>query len=67
MFEKDIANLMNMSLPWKGKEDTEIATPTGLSPANENSKDNDLFASKHPTLARSKSQPKVAATKGKLT
>lgn len=63
-FEKDLARLMNLSPPWKNKQDKEIGTPPGLDTANEGSKD-DLFGSKHPMLAKSKSQPKVAATKSK--
>ena len=54
---------MNLS-PWKSKQDREIATPPGLNTANEDSKD-DLFGRNSPTLAKSKSQPKVAATKSK--
>ena len=65
MFEKDLARLMNMSSPWKSKENTQIATPPGLNAADEDSK-NDLSVSKRPTLAKSKSQPKVAGTKSKL-
>ena len=56
---------MNLSSPWKSKEDTKIATPPGLDPPNEDFKD-DLSIRKH-TLAKSKSQPKVAGTKRKLT
>ena len=64
-FEKDLARLMNLSPPWKGKPNKEIVTPPpGLNPAKETSKD-DLFGSKHPTLAKSKSQSKVAANKSK--
>jgi serine/threonine-protein kinase GIN4 len=61
-FEKDLARLMNLSPPWKSKQN--IASPLGLNTANEDSKD-DLFGSKHPMLAKSKSQSKVAATKSK--
>jgi serine/threonine-protein kinase GIN4 len=64
-FEKDLARLMNMSPPWKSKQNKEIATPPpGLNAANEISKD-DLFGSKRPTLAKAKSQSKVAANKSK--
>ena len=55
---------MNLSPPWKSKQDKEIASPPGLNTANDDSKD-DLFGDKRPTLAKSKSQPKVAATKSK--
>jgi hypothetical protein len=54
-----------MSPPWKSKENTKIATPPRLDTPNEDSKD-DLSVSKRPTLAKSKSQPKVAGTKSKL-
>jgi hypothetical protein len=42
----------------------EFATPPGLNTANKDSKD-DMFGSKRPTIAKSKSQSKVAATKSK--
>lgn len=61
-FEKDLARLMNLSPPWKSKHN--IASPQGLNIANEDSKD-DLFSTKRPTLAKSKSQSKVAVTKSK--
>lgn len=63
-FEKDLARLMSLSPPWKSKQNKETPTPPGLNAANEDSK-NDLFGSKPPTLAKSKSQSKVAATKSK--
>ena len=63
-FEKDLARLMNLSSPWKSKQNKEFATPPGLNTANEDSKD-DMFGSKCPALAKSKSQLKVAATKSK--
>jgi len=67
VFEKDMAKLMNLTpSSWKSKENTKIATPPGLARANEDVKDDDLFGSKRPTLAKSKSQPKVAGTKSKL-
>jgi len=56
--------LINLSPPWKSKQNKEFASPPGLNISKEESKD-DLFGSKHPTLAKSKSQPKVAATKSK--
>jgi hypothetical protein len=56
---------MNLSPPWKAKQNKGIATPPPeLNIANEDSKD-DLFGSKRPTLAKSKSQSKVAAAKSK--
>ena len=61
-FEKDLARLMNLSSPWKSKQN--IATPPGLNSTNEDSKD-DLFGGKRPTLAKSKSHLKVTATKSK--
>lgn len=61
-FEKDLARLMNLSPPWKSKQN--VATPPGLKTANEDSKD-DLFSYKQPTLAKSKSQSRVAASKSK--
>jgi hypothetical protein len=65
VFEKDLARLMNISSPWKSKENTQVATPPGLNAANEDSR-NDLSVTKRPTLAKSKSQPKVAGIKSKL-
>ena len=68
MFEKDIAKLINLSpSAWKSNDNAKIATPPGLDHSNDNSKSRDMFDSKLPTLAKSKSQPKVAGTKGKLT
>ena len=65
-FEKDLARLMNLSPPWM-KSKQNIATPPGLNSPNEDSKD-DLFSSKRPMLAKSKSQSsKVGATKSKAT
>ena len=52
---------MNLSPPWKNKQNREIAP---LHAVNKDSKD-DLFSSKRATLAKSKSQLKVAATKSK--
>ncbi|KAF8799033.1 hypothetical protein BYT27DRAFT_7202794 [Phlegmacium glaucopus] len=64
VFEKDMAKLMNLTpSSWKSKENAKIATPPGLDCAHEDSKDDDLFGSKRTTLAKSKSQPKVAGTK----
>lgn len=56
---------MNLS-PWRSKDTAKTPTSPGLIPANENS-NNDLSVSKRPTLAKSKSQPKVAGTKSMST
>lgn len=59
-----MAKLMDLSpSAWKDMENSKIATPPGL---DDNSNDNDMFGSKPPTLVKSKSQPKVIGTKGKL-
>lgn len=64
-----MAKLINLSpSAWKDMdmENSKIATPPGLDDANDDPNDNDMFGSKPPTLVKSKSQPKVIGSKGKL-
>lgn len=62
VFEKDIENLLNMTPPaWKNKNKENMKSPPGLDTS-------DVFrdsTSKRPALSKSKSQPRVAATKCK--